>query len=328
MSESQKNNKWISDILKLNNKIISPKTLNFSLNKFWKEIVSKNLSKDQIMLIQFKIKLSNGVYRSISHVQIITNNDFKSLLDSFYIFWEIKSEEYHSFLVDSIIYYYKILPLHSKIKNSKITEHPNLNTNDKLLYNLLGYNLPTSMELTTWGEYLLTSACTSARVYKPNSKAIYHIKLFDTYQEVELKSDDKTLLTFKDIMLDPGNLTSFKRIIRDQEYLFENGIILLKKFKRKTSFLSKINKSTHRSSKFITMDLETRTINDVMTPYCISIYDGKVYKSFYLSDYIKSSADQKEGEKASGADIEMLKDSIYYLMKRKYDQHKVYLHNF
>jgi hypothetical protein len=60
------------------------------------------------MLIQFKMKISSGVYRSISHVQIIKNDDFNSLLDSFNIFWEIKSEEFHSFLVDSIIYHYKI----------------------------------------------------------------------------------------------------------------------------------------------------------------------------------------------------------------------------
>lgn len=81
------------------------------------------------------------------------------------------------------------------------------------------------MDLTTWAEYILTLACRSAVVYKPNSKAIYNINLFDTYQEVELKSNDNTLLTFKDIMLDPGNLSSFKRIIRDQEYLFENGVL-------------------------------------------------------------------------------------------------------
>lgn len=57
--------------------------------------MTKNLSKDQVMLIQFKIKLSNEIYRSISHVQIVKENDKSSLLDSFNIFWEIKSEEYH-----------------------------------------------------------------------------------------------------------------------------------------------------------------------------------------------------------------------------------------
>jgi hypothetical protein len=86
------------------------------------------------------------------------------------------------------------------------------------------------------------------------------------------------LLTFKDLMLDQGYLTTFKIIIRDQEYLFENGKLLLNKIKRNVSFLSKINKSTHRSSKIITMDLETRVHYDIMIPYCISIYNGSNYK--------------------------------------------------
>lgn len=63
------------------------------------------------------------------------------------------------------------------------------------------------------------------------------------------------------------------------------------------------------------MDLETRIINNgILEPYCIGIYDGKTKISFYLSDY-------KDAD-------EMLEHSISYLMKRKYDQHKVYLHHF
>ena len=70
----------------------------------------------------------------------------------------------------------------------------------------------------------------------------------------------------------------------------------------------------HNSKKIITMDLETRVINEIMSYYCVSIYDGKVFKSFYLSDF----SNEKE----------MLRDSILYLMKRKYHKYKVYLHNF
>jgi hypothetical protein len=33
------------------------------------------------------------------------------------------------------------------------------------------------------------------------------------------------------------------------------------------------------------MDIETQTINNVMSSYCICFYDGKITKSFYLTDY-------------------------------------------
>ncbi len=51
-----------------------------------------------------------------------------------------------------------------------------------------------------------------------------------------------------------------------------------------------------------------------MTPYCISIFDGVITESFYLTNY-------------SDPEL-MLKDAIYFLMRKKYHQYKVYVHNF
>lgn len=62
------------------------------------------------------------------------------------------------------------------------------------------------------------------------------------------------------------------------------------------------------------MDLETRKINNILKPYCVSLFDGETTKSFFLTDYSSSE--------------DMLKDSILYLMKSKYDKYKLYLHNF
>jgi hypothetical protein len=61
------------------------------------------------------------------------------------------------------------------------------------------------------------------------------------------------------------------------------------------------------------MDLETRTINGKMSAYCIYSYDGKEYRSYYLSDY-------KDKES-------MLQSSIKDLMLPKYDNYKIYFHN-
>jgi hypothetical protein len=66
-------------------------------------------------------------------------------------------------------------------------------------------------------------------------------------------------------------------------------------------------------NKFITLDIETQTINNVMTPYSICYYDGKKVNSFYLTDYIDSN--------------EMLKDCINSLLIRKYTGYKIYVHN-
>jgi hypothetical protein len=70
------------------------------------------------------------------------------------------------------------------------------------------------------------------------------------------------------------------------------------------------------TEEFITMDLETRDRDNEKIPYCVSMYSrfGQLAKSFYLSDYKNSDL--------------MLEDSIKHLMSRKYDNYKVYLHNF
>jgi hypothetical protein len=65
-------------------------------SKFWNEIVKTNLKRDQFLLCQFKVKLEEGVFRSISHVQIVNKFDRIKLLDSFIAFWVIRNEDYYS----------------------------------------------------------------------------------------------------------------------------------------------------------------------------------------------------------------------------------------
>jgi len=63
------------------------------------------------------------------------------------------------------------------------------------------------------------------------------------------------------------------------------------------------------------MDLETKNINGVLVPYCVSIFDGKKADSFYITDYDNSS------------DL-MMKAALKFILKRKYNKHKIYIINF
>jgi hypothetical protein len=62
------------------------------------------------------------------------------------------------------------------------------------------------------------------------------------------------------------------------------------------------------------MDLETRTIKNIMHVICASIYDGVNARSYYLSDFNSSD--------------ELLKEAITSLFQRKYNGYRVYIHNF
>ena len=52
----------------------------------------------------------------------------------------------------------------------------------------------------------------------------------------------------------------------------------------------------------MTMDLETKNINGILIPYCVSIFDGNKAYSFYITEYASSD--------------EMLKASILFILKR------------
>lgn len=64
------------------------------------------------------------------------------------------------------------------------------------------------------------------------------------------------------------------------------------------------------------MDIETITSKGIMSPVCISIYDGIKDSSFYLSDFENYSADK------------MLIAAIESIIKPCYKDYVVYLHNF
>lgn len=167
------------------------------------------------------------------------------------------------------------------------------------------------MDFTLWGD---VTYLTDTHVLVNTNNMTYHVTIYDDYTLVKLMVGKRLMFTFKGIMMDRSDLSTFRRELNNHTYYFESGNLIVKKLTRICKFLTKVNVSPFLVSNIITMDLETRNIDGTLTPYCVSIYDGKELKSFYLSDFDNSEL--------------MLKESILYLMKRKYTGHRVYLHNF
>jgi len=86
-------------------------------------------------------------------------------------------------------------------------------------------------------------------------------------------------------MLDKEDLTYFSRKLKTHSYVYKNGILIIKEIERQTKYLKPIKKNLTLNKDFITMDLETITTNGIMSPVCISVYDGINASSFYLSNF-------------------------------------------
>ena len=183
-----------------------------------------------------------------------------------------------------------------------------------------GFNLPNTMDITKWsGDVNFNNNFTSAVVKIANSHREYQVDLFENYQTVKISAAGMLLLEFTDTINNVYDLSTFTRKIKNQVYIFENGELVIKQLERKVNFLTKLDKDTTLSNKFIAMDLETRNINGNFQPYCVAFYcidsdNLERSQSYYLSDF--ESPD------------EMLKFSLNALFNIKYDGYTVYLHNF
>jgi hypothetical protein len=274
-----------------------------------------------------------GKIRAISYLQKvgISDVDKENLLEVFNGSWEMKTEDYFSSEINSIIYNYKFISPRSagqydetrgdvSTDKNKLIKSKELNYKDIMttehLFRFAGVNLPKTMDPTLWGEIFFYSDYTKAIVSKPNSKIKYNISLYSDNSVVYVQSGKNILFKFTDYVNDRNDLSTFTRKIEDnQEYVFQKGECVLKKNIRKTKFLQPTNLAAYRSTKFLTMDLETKQVNNILIPRCISICDGKNEYSFEIMEY-NNDCD------------EMLKAAILFLMKRKYSGYKVYLHNF
>jgi hypothetical protein len=303
------------------------------INKFWSEIIT-NINDNESVLLLVKIKFNEEMgWKSIIGLQSINKDSKESLIEVIKAKWSISNNEYKGNYIDKMCIIYKKISTQNNIINDGKLENKRLESENKEgiikiknlsakkkskenmpKFKFYGVDLPNTMNLEMWGSVHYYDGTLSAIVYKTNSKLEYHVSIFDTFHKVELKNDNKVVVTFKDTKLNGNDLTTFRREIKNQEYYFENCELKLKKLLRKTEYLKPIKRSIYRTGDFISMDLETRNINGIMSPYCVSIYDGKNVVSFYLSDYKDSN--------------DMLKNSIIYLMKRKYNGYRVYLHNF
>src|SRR6267142_2029215 len=98
--------------------------------------------------------------------------------------------------------------------------------------------------------------------------------------------------------------------------IFKDADLIIKFIDFKLSenkFIRVLPKSNKLANNFITLDIETYIKNNVLIPYCISIYDGKIAYSYFISDF-KDSQD-------------LILTALKSILTRKYNGYNVYMHN-
>jgi hypothetical protein len=222
-------NKWFDYCYDLNNQMMSDNQITLSLDKLFDLLENSNiLTASSVILIQFKIKLNINDHRSISYLQTVSISDFKELNELFLEFWHIRDEDYLPLNPSHIVYTFKI---HNNTENDLIVSklnRPKSSLTQINNFSFKGFKLPNTMDFTLWGK-VLTHTDTLATIKKYKSNAIYHINIFDKHLSVILKINDKIVIEFTDTMIENGKLNSFTRKIKNQEYIFIDGNLIVKK---------------------------------------------------------------------------------------------------
>ncbi len=113
------------------------------------------------------------------------------------------------------------------------------------------------------------------------------------------------------------------KIVRDigkSIYYYENMELVLIKVIKKSKPIEKIKISNKPLSKIITMDLETILIDNVHVPYLLSWFDGSIKKSYFINNLDPVTIDFEI--------LRMINRAVTDICIRKYNNYKIYFHNF
>jgi hypothetical protein len=117
-------------------------------------------------------------------------------------------------------------------------------------------------------------------------------EIYEKYNENKVDIFKKTLqgplrvLTFVDLAIyssfnkKTNKFSMFERLFGNKSITFKDGKKVLQTEQINPKFIPLVKSQKIPSEKFITMDLETRTLEDKLSPVCASIYDGKNKSTF------------------------------------------------
>nr|YP_009493134.1 hypothetical protein [Ganoderma leucocontextum]AWJ63929.1 hypothetical protein [Ganoderma leucocontextum] len=221
-------NKWLNYVTPINNNIGTNGLLLRMLAKFRREVLREDRISPSIML-QLKIRIRKEGYRSISACHYIRKSSFIDLLLDFLLGVEIVNEIYlrdnENIVIEAFELSYKFSSV--ILVKDKINRNPRTITERLPTILIGGFNLPRTMDLNEWGGKVnWMNNEQEAIVYNYKSQGIFYVKIENNKYYVEFKFGDRVVYKFTDELLNPGNLTESKRIVKRHTYHFCDGDIV------------------------------------------------------------------------------------------------------
>jgi hypothetical protein len=293
------NNAW--KYHKISNLNIFVKTdFNHAFDDFWSAVMN---NQTKVIGLLLKVKGTNGSILTLGPLIKFTKTDRSLLRKVLMEYINIKGNNYSDIEISSVIFQFIELDSNATT-NIKGIEHKKPKS-----YQFGNNNLPLTTDLSKWGK--VTKVGKDILIKSDNYESDIWVSIQNNKQVYKFKIEDKIILTVIDYL--GKDSSNFIRSVNKHSFIISNGEIIFKSIERKTKFITKILKDKNLSNNFLTFDIETRKINGVHKPYCISFYDGKDAWSFFLSDF--NSID------------DMMNTAINSIMRAKYNKWNIYAHH-
>jgi hypothetical protein len=306
--------------------VINNKVINLAIDNFCKIHLNK-LSDDQHMAILFRVCGTDNIFRTIGTLRLINKQDkelYKTFINDVF---DSQYGNYSELLINQIVFSYGIREGIAPI-NRSINTSVGLNKqiNDSITQNYKHYKLPITLDPLNYGNLIrvINSASADNITYYT-----MHLTNGNVFNIDQITNDNgyvinkvglfrnNLILSYLDTQI---NDTQFKRVINNKVYIYNlDGTLDLHYVEKPTKFIQKINQHDTQDSNFLTLDIETKLIDNPHgwydhEPYLISYYDSLKKYSFYLSDY--NSPD------------DMINNCLQSIINnKKYNGCKIYVHN-
>ena len=311
-------NNWNNFEIKLKNPILITKLLlKNNINKFYEEKLN-HLDDNNHILFILRLRFDNNEVVSASTLQKIDKTNKNDLIIYLYDrLTSVSGESYITKPIKSIIFSYAI-------KEGKIDHSINeiSSTNIAQKYQTFYNNKLPIVKTGNPSEYgkILGFENNLYTIFVHNKILIMlelNLKSNQQINNIKYIKDGRVIAKWTDTVIAKNSIV---REIGKSIYYYENMELVLVKVIKKSKPIDKIKLSNKPLSKIITMDLETVLVNNIHIPYLLSWFDGSISKSYLIESLDPVTIELEI--------LRMINRAITDICIRKYNNYKIYLHNF
>jgi hypothetical protein len=258
------------------------------ISKFWEELFS-SIKDTKHLLILSKVQFIDNEmgYRTIGHLRKVNFDDKQLYIDYLSQYLSILNESYLVQPILNITFSYVVKDgLCSDKDRALLTE---LGEKLPAQHSFNNLNLPISMEPGDYGEIIASSYVDVGGISYHRFIVKNGNKVFQIDRSLDRSHNKVTILGNIDLYWIDTKLTElgtdiFKREIKKSTIYFMDGEIVLRKQIQSVKPFRKLLPDNRIVNKFLTMDIETITKNNKITPYLITGYDGRDFLTSYGQD--------------------------------------------